>query len=76
MSVEYIADLFADYGDFYIAMDTKQSCFLEFLWMDPDVVNNLQAFTESVLARSELGVVKAVLYANAPHFQSHDRFER
>jgi hypothetical protein len=76
LEVAELADLFGEYGDYYIAMDTKQSCFLEFLWIDTNAVNDRHGFIKSVLARPEFGVIQAVLYENAPHFQSHSQFKR
>ena len=33
-SVEQVSDLFAEYGDFFLSKDTRNSCFIEFFYFD------------------------------------------
>ncbi len=76
-SAETVAELFADYGDFYAQKSTEDSIFLEFFYIDPKVVpgKNLQTFISLVKSRNELRIVSGCVHKDAPRFVAHDRFD-
>lgn len=51
LKVEEISDIFADFGDFYICKDTATSCFIEFFYVDKDIVHDgkLETFNKIVV---------------------------
>ena len=69
--------MFEKFGDYYIYKDTKNSIYLEFYFIDKNVVpaRSLDKFCEIVKGMPELKIIQAVHHNKAPKFKAHNRIE-
>jgi len=69
-----VAELFTDYGDFYLQKASDSACFIEFFQMDAIAVpdKKLSTFMKLVKARPEFRVITATEHRDAPCFKAHD----
>jgi hypothetical protein len=77
MSAETVANMFIDYGDFYVYKDTDYSCFFEFFYIDGNQVPDKtpESFIKVVMVNKKLRVVYGCTHQNAPRFTAHNRID-
>lgn len=66
LSAETVSVLFAEYGDFFVARDTKDAWFIEVYHLEKI---KLDQFIDKI--RESSNVVRACMYKDAPQFKAH-----
>jgi len=71
MTAKDVSKMFMEYGDFYLFKDTKDSVFMEFFFLDKEMVKDqkLETFISMVKKEAHLQVVEGCLHEQAPRFK-------
>ena len=77
MDAQEISNMFDAYGDFFLFKDTHNSIYLEFFFIDPQMVPSKQQtdLIENLLQRQDLKIVEATQHKQAPKFKAHSNFD-
>ncbi len=74
MEAQDISKLFESYGDFFLYKDTLCSIYMEFFFIDPQMVpsQKIEDLIGHLVKRTDLKVTQAYNHAGAPKFKSHN----
>jgi len=72
-----ISKLFDAYGDFFLYKDSLTSIYLEFFFVDPQMVpsKKVEDLIPNLLQRQDLQIVEATHHRAAPKFKAHSNFD-
>ena len=72
-----ISKLFDAYGDFFLFKDSQASIYLEFFFVDPQMIpsKNVDDLIPNLLQRQDLQITEVTHHRQAPKFKAHSNFD-
>lgn len=77
MEAQEISKLFESYGDFFLYKDTLCSIYMEFFFIDPQLVpsQRIDHLINHMVQRADLKVIQAENHKQAPKFKAHTNYD-
>lgn len=72
-----ISKLFESYGDFFLYKETHSSIYMEFFFIDPQMVpsKQVQDLLVKLTERADLKILKVQNHREAPKFKAHTNYD-
>ena len=72
-----ISKLFDAYGDFFVFKDSLTSIYLEFFFVDPQMIptKKVEDLIPNLLQRQDLQITEVTHHRQAPKFRAHSQFD-